>query len=918
MRAPVRALAILVPLLCAVSSVRAACPAPTGADVAALSAAGEAQAQRGVMADATDCLRRALAAPPADPVATALLRVRYASLLGDAGRPGDGLAEIAPAQQVLEKLAGTDDVRFARAVEAAGVLQFLAGNLQSAATELRRADVVYRARLAKDDVAIVRVLNRRAIVQRELGEYASAEQLLTEAEGLLAARPDDPERADNRAQIHNTRGGLHYYQSDLRNAVREFDAARVEFERLYAGGGHELTKVYNNLGFMYFELGAFDEAEHWLQRAVTLKTEMLGGRHTSVAGPLTNLAMVAEQQGRVELARQRFLAAIRIYSDALGPDHPSVAIPENSLGWLEYVQGDIPSALRYLEHALAVRRVAYGADSTWVAETQSYLAQVYSAAGRDAQAREAALHAIAVMALAGEAEGVWKGYAAYARILAARGALTSAAFFGKRAVNDVQALRAGLVSMAQPLQRSFLRQREPVYRDTAEWLVRLGRLPEAHQVLDMLKEEEYLDFVRMRAAVTDAGGTRAAYNARESGLSATLDAALRAAPAAVEPAPGARAAQTAAMMQQLRALTTRLQRERRIATAAPALGARLEPPPAGVAELRYLVLAGRIEILVRTRAGESRHQTSLAESELNRQVFTLRTALARPGAPLPDAARTLYDALVRPAVAELNAQQVRTLSLVLDGTLRYLPFAALRDARGQYLVEQFALLVATPAAFDAQRGTGSSIGRIAGFGVTQGGAGLPALPGVAAELELIIKRDADDRDGVVPGEMALDERFTAERLRGALGGTWPTVHVASHFVFRPGALEQSFLLLGGGQRLTLDALKTPAFAMPGVGLLTLSACGTAVGEPDATGREFESFAVLAQRQGAGAVLATLWPVTDFGTASIMARFYRLRASSPDLAGALQRTQVETLRRPGPQQHPHYWAPLVLTGVPAGR
>lgn len=174
----------------------------------------------------TPRLRRALATPPADPVATALLRVRYASLLGDAGRPAHGLAEIAPAQQVLEKLVGADDVRFARAVEAAGVLQFLAGNLQAAATELRRADVVYRARLARDDVAIVRVLNRRAIVQRELGEYASAEQLLAEAEALLAARPDDPERADNRAQIHNTRGGLYYYESDLRNAVRNRCGAR--------------------------------------------------------------------------------------------------------------------------------------------------------------------------------------------------------------------------------------------------------------------------------------------------------------------------------------------------------------------------------------------------------------------------------------------------------------------------------------------------------------------------------------------------------------------------------------------------------------------------------------------------------------------------------------------------------------------
>jgi CHAT domain-containing protein len=918
MRAPLRALLFLVPALCGVARAGTACPAPAGADIAALSAAAEAQAQRGVMADAADCLRRALAAPPADAVAAALLRVRYASLLGEAGRPADGLAEIGPAQQSLERLAGTDDVRFARAVEASGVLQFLVGNLQAAATELRRAATIYRARLAPDDVAIVRVLNRQAIVQRELSEYAAAERLLTEAEGLLAGRPEDPERADNKAQLHNTRGGLHYYQGDLRSAVREFDAARVALEQLHAGGGHELTKVYNNLGFMYFELGAFDAAEQWLQRAVTLKTEMLGGRHTSVAGPLTNLAMVAEQQGRMELARQRFLAAIRIYSDALGPDHLSVAIPENSLGWLEYGQGDVAAALRYLEHAQAIRRVAYGDDSTWVAETQSYLALVYSAAGRDAQAREAALHAIAVMSVAGEAEGVWKGYAAYARILAARGALTSAAFFGKRAVNEVQALRAGLVSMAQPLQRSFLRQREPVYRDTAEWLVRLGRLPEAHQVLDMLKEEEYLDFVRMRAAVNDAGATRAAYNARETGFAATLDAVLRPAPATAGNEPGQRAAQTAAMMQQLRALTTRLQRERRVATAAPALGARLEPPPAGVAELRYLVLSGRIEILVRTPDSEWRHQTSLAETELNRQVFSLRTALARPGAPLPEASRALYDELVRPVVAALNAQQVRTLSLVLDGTLRYLPFAALRDARGQYLVEQFALLVATPAAFDPQHGAASSLGRIAGFGVTQGGAGLPALPGVAAELDLIIKRDADDRDGIVPGEMSIDERFTAERLRAALGGGWPTVHVASHFVFRPGALEQSFLLLGGGQRLTLDALKTPAFAMPGVGLLTLSACGTAVGEPDATGREFESFAVLAQRQGAGAVLATLWPVTDLGSAAIMARFYRLRATAPDLARALQQTQVETLRRPGPQQHPHYWAPLVLTGVPAGR
>ena len=131
-------------------------------------------------------------------------------------------------------------------------------------------------------------------------------------------------------------------------------------------------------------------------------------------------------------------------------------------------------------------------------------------------------------------------------------------------------------------------------------------------------------------------------------------------------------------------------------------------------------------------------------------------------------------------------------------------------------------------------------------------------------------------------------------------------------------------------------------ALQGVELLTLSACDTAVGGEDADGKEVEGFAVLAQRQGAKAVLATLWAVADESTALLMKEFYRLRMSDPVMtkAEALRLAQLALLRgeirgdasgnrgprtnRDGdsprfvkdpqrPYAHPYFWAPFLLMG-----
>lgn len=132
--------------------------------------------------------------------------------------------------------------------------------------------------------------------------------------------------------------------------------------------------------------------------------------------------------------------------------------------------------------------------------------------------------------------------------------------------------------------------------------------------------------------------------------------------------------------------------------------------------------------------------------------------------------------------------------------------------------------------------------------------------------------------GVLPGEIHLDEAFTAQRFKDVSQRPFQLLHVASHFRFSPGTEVNSFLLLGDGQQLTLGDIRTQNYRFDNVDLLTLSACDTGLGGGrDAQGREIEGFGVIAQQQGAKAVPATLWPpVADQSTATLMAEMYQRR------------------------------------------
>ena len=351
-----------------------------------------------------------------------------------------------------------------------------------------------------------------------------------------------------------------------------------------------------------------------------------------------------------------------------------------------------------------------------------------------------------------------------------------------------------------------------------------------------------------------------------------------------------------------------------------------------VALLRYYLTEDSLGVIITGASGQFSKSVAIKNSELSKKIVNFNQLLRNPKLDPRPAAEKLYTLVFKPFTEDLEKLGAKTVMLSLDGILRYIPFAALYDGK-HYLVESYRLPIFTSATSDTLNRSASPAWQVSAMGVTHSIRNFPALPGVQAEVDGIVRHGSE---GILPGEILLDNNFTSLALKEATKQNFPVLHIASHFVFSPGTEVNSFLLMGDGQELTLGDIRTQNFDFSHVDLLTLSACETGMGGGvDDDGREIEGFGVTAQRQGAKSVLATLWPVADKSTAILMKDFYQLHQEQKlSKAEALREAQLDMLngtqdhiiadkKNPAttqykidptkPYAHPFYWAPFIMMG-----
>lgn len=567
-----------------------------------------------------------------------------------------------------------------------------------------------------------------------------------------------------------------------------------------------------------------------------------------------------------------------------------------------------------------------------------------------------------------------------------------AIFYGKRAVNAMQGERQRLQNLDAIAQKGFLEWKEKHYRRLADWLIAAGRLPEAEQVLRMLKEDEYFKFIRRDVTEGDKLAQRTELNKNETAaLKSYNEISNRLAEIGVEyskleekknslpegaPLPPNEQKRLDELAKQIeeankgfQAFLLQLAREfertpktNKVneAKANSGLSAdlrdwRREFGDDGVVALYTVVGEDRYRVILTTPDVQTDGKYEIKAEKLREKIAAFRQAVQNPNFDPRPLGKELYDIIVKPIEKQLEDAKAKTLLWSLDDTLRYVPLAALWDGK-QYFGEKYQNVLITLASRTRLNEKSDPNWRVLGLGVSEPkqvnltepdgstrSMRFDGLPGVREELQTIVRDETsqEKETGILPGRRLLNSTFTESALKERLGKGYKVVHIASHFSFRSGDLTNSFLLLGDGQALTLNKIKSnPQLAFTGVELLTLSACETAVGDTDADGVEVESFGVIAQDTGAKAVLATLWSVADESTSVLMGEFYRLRKEKPQLskAAALQLAQQEMLAgalRPlkadgkqrglftagtsfaydpkRPYAHPYYWSPFILIG-----
>jgi CHAT domain-containing protein/Tfp pilus assembly protein PilF len=818
-----------------------------------------------------------------------------------------------------------------------GVVVCGLGNFLMARGYWEQAVAIQRQALGELHPNVAATLANLGVVSRILGDCTAARDYHTQALAI---------RRQVLGEIHPDTGGSLMNLGNVSAELGDYAEARDYFERALAirrqtlGEVHpEVATTLNNLGNVFWQLGEYRTAQDYHLQALTIRRQVFGEAHRDVAMSLHNLGAVSAELRDRTAARDYYEQALTVYRQTLGDAHPDTASTTSNLGEVSRELGNFVAARRHYEQAVTIVRQAFGDAHSALCHPLLGLAKVNRAEGSFDKAAGLIEQALRIALMPDNVDELPEAYRQLSLLKAAAGAPDAAIFFGKQAVNAIQRHRARLTGLTPELQRSFLSRKENIYRDLSDGLVEAGRLGEAHQVLEMLKEEELFDLLR-RDTASDPRLTLAQLTSLEAEwqrhgdalgqdlvrLTERVSLLRKIADRTAEQEAGLREFRAAldAAGREFRTWLDSLRVELFEATVGSAesrhsaalnldllerLQGELRALGSDVALLSYVLGERKLSIILTTGTFQMSREAEISERNVNRLVHEFRLAIdQRLNADIPRIGQALWRHLIEPVIGPLQDIAATTLMVVPYGTLRYLPFSALHDGK-RYLAEQFAVSILTLAAHANIAGRGTVDWRVAGMGVSREVPGYRRLLAVGEELAGIV-RTAAGGAGVYPGTIRLDEAFTEQNFAEALDAH-QVVHVASHFVLNPAQGLNSHLLLGDGTTLSLDRLRDVSFDFHRLELMTLSACETAMGGGGENGREFEGFAALVQQRGVKAVIASLWPVADESTAPLMKAFYRARLAGRSKAAALQEAQLSLLH--GPYAHPYHWAPFLLMG-----
>jgi CHAT domain-containing protein/Tfp pilus assembly protein PilF len=855
---------------------------------------------------------------------------------------------------ILEKVLGPEHPGIAKTVDNLAILNSVKGNYARAELLHRRALAILEKALGPEHPRIAFYIMNLAILYFYKGDYARAESLHQRALSIIekSLGPEDPSVARS---LYNL-AGVYYAMGDYTSAERLHERALTIFEKALGPQYEEVADSLNQLALICAGRGDLAKAESLYQRALTIQEKALGLEHPKIAMTLNNLATLHGSKGEYAKADQLYQRALAIREKTLGPEHPDVADSLNNVAMLAVNKGEYVKAEPLYERALEILRKALGPGQPKVAKTLNDIAALYIAKGDPSRA----------VAVQSRANVITENNLAF-----------------NLAIGTERQKRAYLVTLSEQVAQTLSLHLHHLPHDlTARNLAATIILQRKGRALDAASEN--LNALRSRFSTEDQALLDRLIDTRSQFARLVLGGPQKMLPEQYR--------------EQIKALEDRAEqyeadisrrssefRAQSLPVTLAAVQAAIPPDAVLIEFASYhpfnaravkddqVYSQPRYVAYVLRRHGEIQWKEFGDAKSIDDAIAAFRAALSDPKRrDVKRLARALDEQVMqslRPLLGD--AQQIL---ISPDGDLNLIPFEALVDEQGRYLIERYSFNYLTSGRdllrLQVERGSKSAPLVIADpmFGardqlakadvaqqkpparrrlrqsVTTGSdlSGVYFAPLMGAELEAREIKSLFPEARVLVGEEA-----TEASLKQAVAPR--ILHIATHGFFledRPIKIEgarglnlmrddgdlgrlsanmkienpllRSGLALAGANQRTgrdddgiLTALEATGLNLWGTQLVVLSACDTGVGVVR-TGEGVYGLRRALVLAGSETQVMSLWPVRDYATQRLMKAFYAGLKQGQGRGEALRNVKLMTMRRRG-TEHPFYWAGFIQSG-----
>jgi len=300
-----------------------------------------------------------------------------------------------------------------------------------------------------------------------------------------------------------------------------------------------------------------------------------------------------------------------------------------------------------------------------------------------------------------------------------------AIYYGKQSVNLFQKIRTNIVGMDREIKKTFLKSKEDVYRDLAALLIEEKRLPEALRIMEMLKEEEYSDYIKKRGGSAEQLNKEVEYTPLEQmwltrykeigdKLSAVwiehnkLSIKTKTTDLSGEEEKQLEnlGSELKGLKKSLKEFLVKLEKEfsnekytkeyKNTLNKTSDIQTKLKKLDKGTVVIYTLVNRDKYySILVSSDIHEP-YIHPINKEDLNKKINEFRGKLREPALPPKDTAHELYNILLGDLKEQIKIIKPTTVMWSLDGALRYIPMSALHNGEKYLIEEDYTNAVYTP------------------------------------------------------------------------------------------------------------------------------------------------------------------------------------------------------------------------------